>query len=462
MNNLWWIRRDLRLDQNPALQAALAGAAGVIPVFILDPHLLSQTAAARQSFLFSGLQALAAELRAHGSRLVLRRGQPRAELARLLAESGAAAIYAAEDYSPYARRRDAAVASSLPLRLTGGVTVHPPAAVHKADGSPYTVFTPFSKAWKALPLARFAPQPALTRLPPVPELVSEPIPAGTAPSGLPAGEREALRRLEAFLAGPVYTYGETRNRMDLEGTSALSPYLRFGMLSPRQAAQQTVAAMFAAPDEAARRSAETYLNELIWREFYTAIMYYFPSVLRQEFNPALRQIAWRSAPAELRAWQAGQTGVPVVDAAMRQLAQTGWMHNRARMIVASFLVKNLLIDWREGERWFMQHLVDGDPAANNGGWQWTAGTGTDAAPYFRIFNPLLQSARFDPDGAYIRRFVPELAALPAEWIHTPWLMPAVLQETYRCHIGRDYPAPIVDLSLSRERTLAAYKASRSA
>ncbi len=199
------------------------------------------------------------------------------------------------------------------------------------------------------------------------------------------------------------------------------------------------------------------MNELVWREFYSAILYHFPYVRQMAFRPAMRQISWRNDPADFAAWAAGRTGYPVVDAAMRQLNTTGWMHNRARMIVASFLTKDLLVDWRWGERYFMQQLLDGDPAANNGGWQWTAGTGTDAAPYFRVFNPVLQGIKFDPQGAYVRRWTPELAAVPDEFIHTPWKMPVELQRSAGCIIGKDYPAPIVDHAAARQRVLAAYR-----
>jgi deoxyribodipyrimidine photo-lyase len=216
----------------------------------------------------------------------------------------------------------------------------------------------------------------------------------------------------------------------------------------------------AAPDEDALKGVQTWLNELIWREFYVSILYHFTHVLDRSFRPNLRDIRWENDEASFAAWCAGHTGYPIVDAAMRPLVETGWMHNRARMIVASFLVKDLLIDWRWGERTFMQHLIDGDPAANNGGWQWTAGTGTDAAPYFRIFNPVLQGKRHDPQGAYVRRWVTELAGVPNRYIHAPWEMDAETQRASRCVIGRDYPAPIVDHRLARERTLEAYRSAR--
>jgi deoxyribodipyrimidine photo-lyase len=232
------------------------------------------------------------------------------------------------------------------------------------------------------------------------------------------------------------------------------------MLSARQAVVRALTAREAAPDERARAGAESWLNELIWREFYMAILAHFPHVLEHSFRANLRSIAWENDEDAFVAWCQGRTGYPVVDAAMRQLVETGWMHNRARMIVASFLVKDLLIDWRWGERFFMQHLVDGDPAANNGGWQWTAGTGTDAAPYFRIFNPTLQGKRHDPEGAYVRRWVPDLNRVPDRYIQEPVKMPLEVQREAGCIVGKDYPAPMMDHAWARERALAAYRLAR--
>ncbi len=369
-----------------------------------------------------------------------------------MAESGAQIICAEEDFTPYARQRDAAVQAVLPLTLIQGQTVHHPLAVMKSDGTPYTVHTPYSKTWKAfLPevqdqvdAARSISTPAALR--------SEALPEFPQDAHFPAGEAEAQRRLSAFIDSAVFAYGEDRNRMDLEGTSALSPYLHFGVLGLRAAVRQARRAIETAPDKAARKSAETWLNELIWREFYIQILYHFPQVRGGSFRPQYDQIRWHNDPDEFEAWTQGRTGYPVVDAGMRQLLATGWMHNRARMITASFLVKDLLIDWRWGERYFMQTLVDGDPAANNGGWQWAASTGTDAAPYFRIFNPILQSKKFDPHGNYIRRWVPELAHLEAADIHAPWEKGIQVP---------GYPEPIIDHSFARERTLAAYQAVKS-
>ncbi len=293
--------------------------------------------------------------------------------------------------------------------------------------------------------------------PPVPAVASLDLPVGNPPTLFPAGEAEAQRRLAGFLAEPVYHYTDARNRMDLEGTSRLSPYLRFGMLSARSAAFEIMQLIHETQDKTARENCQTWLNELIWREFYYSIFYHYPNVQKEAFQEKMRWIQWRDRPAELQTWKDGLTGYPVVDAAMRQLSQTGWIHNRARMITASFLVKDLLINWQEGESWFMEQLVDGDPASNNGGWQWTAGVGTDAAPYFRIFNPVSQGKKFDPHGDYVRRFVPELKNVPGQYIHEPWLMPLDVQTACGVHIRQQYPQPMVDHALARQRTLAAYK-----
>lgn len=468
---IWWIRRDLRLTDNQALHAALVAAERVIPLFVLDPALLRSrnVGERRVAFLFEGLRLLDADLRARGARLIVRQGAPVHVLPALCREVEAAGVYAERDYSPYAVTRDRAVAGALPtpLTLTAGLTIRTPDATRKDDGAPYTVFTPYSRRWRAhAPLTPRDLLPAPPTLSPLPDLASDPLPDAPvlAPSlALRPGEAEAQARLAAFIQGespPIYQYAEQRNLPAVDGTALLSPYLRFGMISPRQAAVAAYAAIDAAPNQAARASADAWLTELIWRDFYFAILHHFPHVARGSFHRAYDAIAWENDADHFAAWCAGQTGYPFIDAAMRQLAATGWMHNRARMAVASFLVKDLLIDWRWGERWFMQMLLDGDLAANNGGWQWSAGVGTDAAPYFRIFNPTAQGQKFDPDGAYVRRWVPELRTVPSKYIHEPWRMPRSDQLRAGCVIGQHYPAPIVDHAVARERVLAAYKQAR--
>jgi deoxyribodipyrimidine photo-lyase len=458
---LWWIRRDLRLHDNQALNAALAQAENVIPVYILDPKIISSPVInpARLGFLVEGLRALEHSLQRHGSGLIVRQGEPSQVLAAISHETTAGGIFAEADHSPYARRRDQAIQSQLPLTLTPGVTIHPPERLLKVDGTAYSIFTPFRRMWLNLP-SPGKPLPAPEKLTPIPVLPSLPLlslPWQTRNLIFTAGEAEAQRRLSVFLDSGIHRYAEERDRLDLESTSGLSPYLRFGMISARQAAWSTRQVEIHAMDSATRRGAEAWLNELIWREFYTCILLHFPFVLYNAFHPEFGGVPWRRDPKSFTAWKEGRTGYPVVDAAMRQLNATGWMHNRARMIVASFLVKDLLIDWRLGARFFMQQLVDGDPAANNGGWQWSAGTGTDAAPYFRVFNPVLQGKKFDPRGNFVRHWIPELANVPDAFVHTPWKMPGDMQHHSGCIIGRDYPTPLVDHALARQRFLDTYR-----
>lgn len=463
---IWWIRRDLRLTDNRALTAALGAADQVVPVFLWDATILGSPwyGEKRHAFLLGGLRALAASLQGRGSRLILRQGDPAAELQKVCAEAGASTVFAERDYSPYAKRRDEAVASVVNLSLHEGVTIRPLDAVRQESGKDYTVFTPYSKRWKSLPpVQRSDILPAPKTIPTPANLASLPWPdQPTLPASVPflPSEEEAKRRLGAFVEGadaPIYHYGSGRDRPDLAATSQLSPYLRFGMVSARLAALGAYTAMERAADKAARASVEIWLNELIWRDFYLMILNEYPHVRRGSFRRQYDRIAWVNDEQHFAAWCEGRTGYPIVDAAMRQLATLGWMHNRLRMITASFLVKDLLIDWRWGERWFMQSLIDGDPAANNGGWQWTAGVGTDAAPYFRVFNPTSQGEKFDPEGAFVRQWVPELAGTPVKYIHAPWTMPPSEQRRARCLIGQEYPAPIIDHAWARERALAAYK-----
>lgn len=460
--SIWWIRRDLRMQHNAALQEAVANSTSILPLFILDPHLLARKADRRLSFLFEALHQLDLELRKAGSQLWIKSGEPLEVLQAVIHETGAEAIFAEADYTPYARQRDIKIARELPVWLIHGLTVFPPGMVVKNTGCPYTIFTPFSRAWKALPLpllAKASQQPSPIAPPPSTVLSSEPIPAFDTDPDFPASEAEAQNRLSRFISDKVYEYAQFRDRMDLDGTSRLSPYLRFGLVSPLFVANQAMQAIQNAPDKAAKESAESWLNELIWREFYISILHYFPEVLKGSFRKDLRNICWRNAPQDLRAWQEGTTGYPIVDAGMRQLKKSGWMHNRARMITASFLVKDLLINWQDGEAWFMQHLIDGDPATNNGGWQWTSGVGTDAAPYFRIFNPVLQGEKYDPNGEYVRRWVPELARIPVKFIHKPWQMPETLQKELGMVIGKDYPLPMVDHALVKGRAVDVFSNS---
>lgn len=473
---LWWVRRDLRLSDNQALAAALRHADRVVPVYNLDEELLTSPDAneKRLAFLLGGLHGLDNDLRARGSRLIVRRGDPREELATLVAETRASAIFAEEEHSPHAGRRDTELAKFLPLHLTGGLTVHPPGAMRLDNGELHTAFTPFSRAWKKLPLppVRDVLRPP-TRLSAPPDVASLPIPGEPmlpASVPFPPGEAEAQRRLQAFVDGiksdqpgyiaPIYRYDQVRNRLDVDGTSQLSPYLSLGMLSARQAVVSALSAMDAAADVESRYSAELWLDALIWREFATSILVHYPQVLGQGFRAEYRNMPWEHDWVAFGIWTEGRTGYPLVDAAMRQLVQTGWLHSRARAVVASFLAKDLLVDWRWGERFFMQHLLDGDLAANNEGWQRAAGVGTGAAPYLGMLNPVLQGKRYDPDGVFVRRWVPELARVPTHYIHQPWSMPLDVQRELGCVIGQDYPAPMLDHGWARERAMEFFTKAR--
>jgi deoxyribodipyrimidine photo-lyase len=459
-----WFRRDLRLTDNFALAAACQTGEPVIPLFIFDPAILSSpnVGAPRVAFMLKALNALDKALREHGGKLIVRRGQPEAVLIQLMRETGASTVYFNRDYTPYARKRDSAILKTLNGHPFDDVALLPPEAVMKADGGPFTVFTPFKNAWLKVPKPQMADSPASMNF--VGNLQSDAMPTphdlGFEPTfEVPeASETEAMRRLQSFLHQRVYRYKVGRNELaadphddTLTGTSFLSPYLRFGLLSPRQAYWAARHAYQSTGKPSGQESVETWVSELVWRDFYMHILYHFPHAAKGNYRQSYEALEWRQAEDELTAWKQGLTGYPIVDAAMRQMNQMGWMPNRARMIVASFLTKDLLIHWQEGERYFMQRLIDGDPAANNGGWQWAAGTGTDAQPFFRIFNPVSQSEKFDPDGAYIRRWVPELRDVPKEYVHAPWMMPTP---------PKGYPPPIVDHAFARQRTLSAFKAVR--
>ncbi len=478
MTAIHWFRRDLRLHDNPAFSAALHHTnAQVLPLFILDDAILSAPAIApaRVAFLLDSLRALDAELQQHGTRLIIRRGASIPTLRAITEETSATAVYWNRDYSPFAKKRDAQAAAMLHEIGVAAfdfadTMILGPDAVRTKEDRVYTVFTPFRRTWRTLvdanrdlllaehELPAIAPLPASISSVPIPSMAE----LGQANNQIipPGGEQAGLAQLRAFtqdLSAGIGAYASRRDLMAETGTSRLSAYLRLGCVAPWAClrAANTISFMEAMGENQA--SIETWVSELAWRDFYYQIMANFPHVMQGAFRPKYNAIAWENDKQLFAAWCAGQTGYPIIDAAMRQLRQEAWMHNRARMIVASFLTKDLLIDWRWGERYFMQMLVDGDPASNNGGWQWAAGTGTDAQPYFRIFNPTSQGQKFDPQGSYVRRYVPELALVPDHYIHAPWAMPAAEQNRVGITIGRDYPMPIVDHAVQRERALAIYR-----
>ena len=457
-----WFRRDLRVADHPGLRAA-ADAGPVVCLFVLDPGLLGRrhhAAPTRLRFLRAGLKALGTELASRGSRLVIREGDPVEVVPAVAQEAGAGLVTFMREISPYGRARDERVVSALgaagvEVRQTGGDLVAEPEDLEGSKGTGYLVFTPFSRVWRESPLPPHVPAPSSISGPDLPGAGLGRLPSGDPP--LEAGPAAARRCLVEFVrSGRADGYAEGRDVMAEDATSHLSAYLRLGMCTPAQVGR----ALGLPGSLSAGR--EAFWRQLCWREFYHHHLARHPEVARTALRADLRAIRWDDDPAHLAAWTAGETGYPIVDAGMRQLAQTGWIHNRARMVVASFLVKDLLIDWRRGESVFMQGLVDGDPANNNGGWQWTAGTGTDAAPYFRILSPTRQGERFDPAGGYVRRYVPELRDVPDARIHEPWRMTAEEQRGAGCRIGSDYPAPLVDHRERRELALDRYRQSREA
>lgn len=440
-----WFRRDLRLADNGALADAVAGADRVVPLFVVDPVLWKPAGAPRRSFLVDALVHLDAGAAGH---LVVRSGPPAEVVPALAREVGAGAVHVSADFGPYGSRRDGQVAAALGehgVRFERGDTPYAvaPGRVRKTDGEPFKVFTPFYRAWSRL--ARDEPRPRPARV-----LWARGVPSDGLPepprgdADLPtAGEDAAHRRLDRFLEHGLADYADHRDEPAGDTTSRLSPYLRWGCLHPRQVLDRLDGS----------RSAEKLRSEVAWREFYAHVLHAWPGSARRAFRPklaAIRLDEGEEADARFAAWVEGRTGYPIVDAGMRQLAAEGWVHNRVRMLVASFLVKDLHVDWTRGARLFMERLVDGDLASNNHGWQWVAGTGTDAAPYFRIFNPTTQAERFDPDGAYVRRWVPELADLPASEVHRPWDRPDGPPP--------GYPEPLVDHAAERDEALARFQA----
>lgn len=474
-----WLRRDLRLRDNVALYEACKACDAVCLAFVLSPPLLGsdRMGAPLVSTFFGALAGLRSEVRREGSELALLCGSFAEELISLAARIGARAVYFNEDYEPGAVARDDAVATELRRR---GIDVHAHLDhvyygaddVERSGGMPYRVFTPYKRHW--LELHATAPRPPVAslraargRLLPgaaIGETHPDPAPESFGFSKSPrypaASERIAWDRLTSFLelGGAAGGYRNAREYPGVDGTSRLSPQLRAGTIGIRTCVERAVKRCNES-NASERASLETWISELIWRDFYQMILKRFPHVVAAPFVAAAERIAWRPPGAEFEAWAQGRTGFPLIDAGMRQLNSTGWMHNRLRMIVASFLTKNLLVDWRIGETYFERRLADADVAANNGGWQWAASTGTDAAPYFRIFNPVEQSRRFDAEGGFIKTMVPELANVPARFVHEPWTMPPLLQAEFGVTIGSDYPAPIVDLRESRERALETFKAA---
>ncbi len=468
-----WFRRDLRLTDLPALDAAVASGRSVIPVYIDDKTVGGPWAlgAASRWWLAGSLRSLADDLRKRGSRLILRSGASSTQLRKIAKESGAQAVYFTRGYEPFIRELEVTLKAALAedgveCKRYGGHLLFEPEEVMNKSGEPFKVFTPYYKTCLMRDMPR-KPRPAPSKLasptswPESAELEAfkleptKPDWAGGMREAWTPGESGASARLGAFLKSIVEGYGETRNLPDVDGTSKLSPHLAFGEISPHQVWHSVSAAVEAAPGT--RKGGESYLRELIWREFSYQLLFHHPHLPDAAFRPEFAAFPWGDNPRGAAAWRRGRTGYPIVDAGMRQLWETGWMHNRVRMIVASFLIKHLLVDWREGEAWFQDTLVDADLANNAASWQWVAGSGADAAPYFRIFNPVLQSEKFDADGGYIRRFVPELAKLDSKTIHAPWLAAPAALARAGVRLGDTYPHPIVDHGKARAAALDAYE-----
>jgi deoxyribodipyrimidine photo-lyase len=468
---LLWFRRDLRLRDNASVMAAIRSGRPVIPVFILEPEGPARPpGAASLWWLDKSLKSLGADLEAAGSRLILRRGEAGSILSELAAQTGADLLIFSRVYEPQVLERDAALgaelkASGVETEVHNASLLLEPGQVRTGLGQPYSVFTPFWRAGRPqIGALELSPAPTSLKAPaiwPPSDALGDWKLHPTAPdwSGEFAdwtpGEAGAHARLHRLLDETVASYADARDRPGVEGTSRLSPHLAWGEIGPRQVFAAVEALEARSPELAG--SADKFLAEIGWREFNYNILAQHPQLATRNLKPAFDAFPGRRAPDHLDAWRKGLTGYPIVDAGMRQLWRTGWMHNRVRMITASFLIKHLLVDWREGEAWFWDTLVDADPASNPGGWQWVAGSGADAAPFFRIFNPIAQGEKFDPDGRYVRRWVPELEHLPAPLIHAPWTASPIERAAAGVRLGETYPAPIVDHATARERALEAFK-----
>ncbi len=459
---IMWFRRDLRLRDLPALAAA-ARAERTVPVFVIDERLITKgrfPCPARCEFMLGSLRELDASLRERGGRLAIRSGRPEREIPKLAGELSASEVHFTRDATPWSRRRDARVIEALSgmgvqsLPREGACVVDDPSKILTGQGKPYTVFTPFARTWmreerrRVLAAPRSLTLPSTLRVGRLPRLSELGLELDHEPVFEP-GEAAGRRAMASFLRSGIERYEERRDRPS-GGSSRLSPYLRWGCVSALELDTKA--------SERSGQGAEAYRNELAWRDFYAMVLMHFPQVVRHEYQERYRELPWKRRSRKFELWQRGETGYPLVDAGMRQLLAEGWMHNRVRMVVGSFLTKDLHMDWRHGERHFMEQLVDGDMAANNGGWQWIASVGTDAKPYFqRLFNPTRQQERFDPEGDYVRRWVPELADVPSDLLSEPWTMSEEQQREAGCVIGRDYPEPIVDHAEERRVAQERYR-----
>ena len=479
MTTILWFRHDLRLSDNPALDAALSLGRPVIPVFIFDDSQAGEWSlgSASRWWLHGSLSALAAKIKSRGNQLIFKAGSTETIISELLSGTDATSVYWNRRYEPWAIKQDKVIktalkAKGLDVRSFNAGLLREPWAISTQKGEPYKVFTPFWKALRALgEQDQSLPAPALipapSNFPQSDELGSWGLlpeapdwAEGLRDTWTP-GEQAAYSRLEDFTESAVFDYQTMRNLPGVSGTSRLSPHLHFGEVGPRQIWNAVAINAGVNNGKQISRGVETYLTEIAWREFSYHQLFHFPQLPSLPFRTEFSFFQWENDCKALSAWKRGMTGYPIVDAGMRQLWKTGWMHNRVRMIVASFLIKDLLIDWRIGERWFWDTLVDADLASNSASWQWVAGCGADAAPYFRIFNPTLQGTKFDPDGSYIRKWVPELSRIPDRLIHVPWKAKPIELADASVKLGRDYPLPIVDHLTARNRALERYRRIKS-